>query len=181
LLATEAEEELTRICLRENVGFIAMKALAGGLIGNIPAAFAYLHSFSNVVPIWGLQAEAELAQFLGLAAVPPAMDEAMRRAVQAERDALGGRFCRGCGYCLPCPQDIYLPFIARMDRLLRRSPWRQYAEADWVEKMRAAKSCIHCGDCASRCPYGLKTDELVAANVADYENFMREQGLPNLL
>jgi aryl-alcohol dehydrogenase-like predicted oxidoreductase len=181
LLATEAEEELTRICLRENVGFIAMKALAGGLIGNIPAAFAYLRSFGNVVPIWGLQAEEELAQFLRLAAAPPAMDEAARRAVQAERDALGGRFCRGCGYCLPCPQDIYLPFIARMDRLLRRSPWRQYAEADWVEKMRAAKNCIHCGDCVSRCPYGLKTDELVAANVADYENFMREQGLPNLL
>jgi predicted aldo/keto reductase-like oxidoreductase len=181
LLATGEEEELPRICLRENVGFIAMKALAGGLITNIPAAFAYLQSFGNVVPIWGLQAEEELAQFLGLDASPPAMDEAMRRAVHAERDALGGRFCRGCGYCLPCPQDIDLPFIARMDRLLRRSPWRQYAEAGWVEKMRAAKSCIHCGDCASRCPYGLKTDALVAANVADYELFMREHGLPNVL
>ncbi|MDR1946376.1 MAG: aldo/keto reductase [Desulfovibrio sp.] len=181
LLATEEEEDLIHICRQENVGFIAMKALAGGLITDIPAAFAYLQSFGNVVPIWGLQAEEELAQFLRLAAAPPALDAAMRQAVQAERKALGGRFCRGCGYCLPCPQDIYLPFIARMDRLLRRSPWRQYAEADWVEKMRAAKNCIHCGDCVSRCPYGLKTDELVADNVADYEKFMREHGLPDLL
>jgi aryl-alcohol dehydrogenase-like predicted oxidoreductase/Pyruvate/2-oxoacid:ferredoxin oxidoreductase delta subunit len=180
LLATGDEEELTRICLRENVGFIAMKALAGGLITNIPAAFTYLQSFVNVVPVWGLQAEEELAQFLRLAASPPASDAAMLRAIRAERDALGGRFCRGCGHCLPCPQDICLPFIARMDRLLRRSPWRQYASADWVKKMKAAESCIHCGDCASRCPYGLKTDELVAANVADYKNFMKERGLPNL-
>ena len=181
LLATAEEEELVRVCREKNIGFIAMKALAGGLITNIPAAFAYLHSFSNAAPIWGMQAKKELAQFLRLAASPPALDADMERAVQAEREALGGRFCRGCGYCLPCPQDIHIPFIARLDRLLRRSPWRQYAEKDWVEKMRTAKTCLRCGDCATRCPYGLNPGELVAANVTDYENFMREQGMPDLL
>ncbi|MDR3358318.1 MAG: aldo/keto reductase [Desulfovibrio sp.] len=181
LLATGEEEKLVRLCREKNIGFIAMKALAGGLITNIPAAFAYLQSFSNAVPIWGMQTKGELAQFLQLAASPPVPDADMGKAIQAEREALGGRFCRGCGYCLPCPQGIYIPFVARLDRLLRRSPWRQYAEKDWVERMRAAKTCLLCGDCAARCPYGLNPGELVAANVADYENFMREQGLPDLL
>jgi aryl-alcohol dehydrogenase-like predicted oxidoreductase len=181
LLATREEEELVRICREKNIGFIAMKALAGGLITAIPAAFAYLQSFSNAVPIWGIQAKEELAQFLRLAASPPALDADMEKAVHAERDALGARFCRGCGYCLPCPQDIYIPFIARLDGLLRRSPWRQYAQRDWVERMRTAKTCLHCGDCATRCPYGLNPEELVAANVVDYENFMNEHGLPGLL
>jgi aryl-alcohol dehydrogenase-like predicted oxidoreductase len=181
LLATGEEEELTRVCQGNNVGFIAMKALAGGLITNIPAAFAYLQSFGNAVPIWGMQTKEELAQFLRLAGSPPVLDAGMKKAIQAEREALGGRFCRGCGYCLPCPQDIRIPFIARLDRFLRRSPWRQYAEKEWVERMRTAKTCLHCGDCATRCPYGLDPEELVAANVVDYENFMKEQGLPDLL
>ncbi|MDR1659804.1 MAG: aldo/keto reductase [Desulfovibrio sp.] len=181
LLATREEEELMRVCREKNIGFIAMKALAGGLITNIPAAFAYLQSFSNAVPIWGMQAKEELAQFLRLAASPPVLDADMEKAIQAEREALGGRFCRGCGYCLPCPQDIYIPFIARLDRFLRRSPWRRYAEKDWVERMRTAKTCLHCGDCATRCPYALNPEKLVAANVVDYENFMNEHGLPGLL
>jgi aryl-alcohol dehydrogenase-like predicted oxidoreductase len=177
LLAAREEEELVRVCRENNVGFIAMKALAGGLITNIPAAFAYVRSFDNVVPIWGIQAEEELAQFLRLAASPPAMDTETMKAVQAERDALRGRFCRGCGYCLPCPQDILIPFIARLDRLLQRSPWPQYAENEWIERMRTAKTCLHCGDCATRCPYGLNPEALVAANLVEYERFMKDKGV----
>ncbi|MDR1777743.1 MAG: aldo/keto reductase [Desulfovibrio sp.] len=181
LLATEGEEELTRICKRNKVGFIAMKALAGGLIVNIPAAFAWLRSFDNVVPIWGIQAKTELEQFLSLDASPPKLDEALQKAVAEEREALQGRFCRSCGYCLPCPQDILIPQIARLDRLLRRGLWRQYAEQGWVEKMRTAKTCLHCGECATRCPYGLNPEQLVADNIVDYEKFMEERGLGRLL
>ncbi|MDR0827544.1 MAG: aldo/keto reductase [Desulfovibrio sp.] len=176
LLATVEELQLVEKCREADVGLIAMKALAGGLIVNIPAAYAFLRSLETVLPIWGVQSREELADFLRLEAEPPAYDERMKAAVRAEQEALGGRFCRGCGYCLPCPQEIFIPFIARLDRLLRRSPWQQYAEADWVEKMRAAKSCIQCGACAERCPYKLDTPELIADNVRDYENFMREHG-----
>jgi aryl-alcohol dehydrogenase-like predicted oxidoreductase/ferredoxin len=181
LLATKEEEELIDVCRKNDVGFIAMKALAGGLITNIPAAFAYLQYFSNVVPIWGMQAKEELAQFLQLAVSPPTLDAEMEKGVRAEREALAGRFCRGCGYCLPCPQEIYIPFIARLGRLLQRSPWRQYARKDWVERMRTAKACLHCGDCATRCPYGLNPEALVAANVVEYENFMKARGVDVLL
>jgi ferredoxin len=65
--------------------------------------------------------------------------------------------------------------IARLDRLLRRSPWQTYASEVWIGKMSRAASCINCGACASRCPYKLDTPALVAYNVADYKQFMAGQ------
>ena len=52
-LATEADLELVKKCEEKNMGFIAMKALSGGLITNSAAAYAYLAQFPNVLPIWG--------------------------------------------------------------------------------------------------------------------------------
>jgi aryl-alcohol dehydrogenase-like predicted oxidoreductase len=175
LLATKEEEALTADARAANVGFIAMKALAGGLIGNIPAAVAYIGRFDNVAPIWGIQSLKELEDFLALSKNPPAWDAAVIKQAQALREELGAHFCRGCGYCLPCPQDIDIPMIARLDRLLRRSPWKTYASDAWIGKMSRAASCVNCGACASRCPYKLDTPELVAYNVADYKKFMAGQ------
>lgn len=124
-----------------------------------------------------MQTMNELEEFLALEAAPPAWDSAMEEAARVERQALEGSFCRPCSYCLPCPQDIYIPNIARLNRLLRRSPWRDYATPEWQAKMDAAKNCIQCGECASRCPYGLNPAALVAENVIDYEQFMREHGV----
>ena len=177
LLASQGELDLARSCEAADVGFIAMKALAGGLITNIPAAFCYLARFPNVLPIWGMQSLTELDEFIALEADPPVWDKNMEQATTRERKALEGSFCRGCGYCLPCPQDIFIPYVARLNRLLRRSPWRQYAAPEWKAKMETAKSCIHCGACADRCPYGLDPAALVAENALDYKQFMREHGV----
>lgn len=177
LLAAPEEVALTRLCREADVGFLAMKALAGGLITDIPAAYAYIHSHDNVLPLWGIQAMEELEQFLALAAAPPAWDAAMRERADVERAALAGQFCRGCGYCLPCPQGIAIPYVARMKRLLRRSPWQQYSLPEWVEKMATARTCLECGECSARCPYDLDTPALLAENVEDYERFMLSNGV----
>lgn len=177
LLSSEEETELVRACEKTDVGFIAMKALAGGMIGNIPAAFSHIARFGNVLPIWGMQTMAELEEFLALEAAPPPWDRDMEKAALAEREALKGSFCRACGYCLPCPQDIEIPNLVRLSRLLRRSPWRDYATREWQAKITAAKSCIQCKDCASRCPYSLDPPALLVENVTDYEQFMRERGV----
>ena len=182
LLSSEEEESLVQECTVNNIGFLAMKALGGGLIQNIPAAFAHMRQFAAAVPLWGIQKMTELEEFLALESTPPAWDANMREAVATEKAALGKSFCRGCGYCLPCPVDIEIPNVARMSLLLRRSPWEQYARGGWAEKMHMAENCIQCGVCAERCPYGLDTPELVHANIEDYKQFMQDKGvIPGIL
>ena len=53
-LADAKDVELVRLCAEKNVGFVAMKALSGGLITNSAAAYAALAQYENVLPIWGV-------------------------------------------------------------------------------------------------------------------------------
>jgi uncharacterized protein len=159
------------LCRRHNVGAIGMKALCGGLVTNIPAAYAFLTQYDNLVPIWGIQHEWELDQFLAMEKDPPALGPDLRQAIEDDRRDLAATFCRGCGYCLPCPADIPIPMAARMYHLLRRAPYQQFLTGDWPEKMRRIARCTECGSCAKKCPYGLDTPSLLKVMLADYEEF----------
>ena len=121
-LASEKDEALVKRCAEKNVGFICMKALSGGLITRSDAAYAYLAQFPNTLPIWGIQRESELDEFLAYNDNPPQMTDALAAFIEQERVSLAGDFCRGCGYCMPCPAGIEINQCARMSLLLRRSP-----------------------------------------------------------
>ena len=72
-LADEKDIELVRACREHNMGFIAMKSLSGGLITNAAAAYAFADQYDNVLPIWGIQKESELNEFLGFIDHPASM------------------------------------------------------------------------------------------------------------
>jgi aryl-alcohol dehydrogenase-like predicted oxidoreductase len=167
-ISSDADLALVHVCREHDVGLIAMKALSGGLLTDARLAFAALRRFDNVVPIWGIQREGELAEFLALEADPPALDDDMRAAIERERTELAGDFCRGCGYCLPCQVDIPIPMAARMSLLLRRSPSARFLTPEWQEQMRRIEDCVECGQCSERCPYDLDTPALLKKNLADY-------------
>lgn len=169
ILSLDKEIAFVERCRDLDVGFIAMKALSGGLVRHIPAAYAFMRRFDNVVPIWGIQKMEELEEFLALEADPPAWDRNMEAAVETEKKALGKDFCRGCGYCLPCPANVPIPTLARMILLLGRSPWQGQMTEKAQAEMARAKDCIDCGACAARCPYELNTPALVRENYAFYE------------
>ena len=169
-LATEADLELVKMCEEKNMGFIAMKALSGGLITNSAAAYAYLAQYENVLPIWGVQRESELDEFLSYIDNPPAMDAELSALIEADRAMLSGDFCRGCGYCMPCPVGIEINNCARMSLMLRRAPSAAWTTPAWQEKMGKIEDCLHCGQCAAKCPYGLDTPALLAKNYADFRN-----------
>lgn len=171
-LATEKEIGLVRLCRECGVGFIAMKALSGGLITNSAAAYAFLARFDNVLPIWGIQRERELDEFLSYIAHPPVLDEKLEAVIAGDREALSGDFCRGCGYCLPCPAHIDIPTSARMSLMIRRAPTSVYLNDEWKEKMKRIDDCIHCNHCKNHCPYGLDTPKLLKENWEDYKKFL---------
>lgn len=173
-LATDEEVELTRLAKQEDVGFIAMKGLSGGLITNAATTFSFIKQYDNVVPIWGIQRESELLEFIEMEKNPPAYDDAMKALIEKDRRELAGNFCRGCGYCKPCPAQIDIPTMARMSLLLRRSPYQKYMTEEFREKMLVIEQCRHCGACMSRCPYHLNTPELLQENLKDYLQFYEE-------
>ena len=85
---------------------------------------------------------------------------------------LSGSFCRGCGYCLPCPAGIDIPNAARMYLMVRRAPVESYTTPEWKEKMKKIENCIHCNHCKNHCPYGLDTPNLLIENFEDYKRFL---------
>ena len=171
-LATEKDLELVEACKKADMGFIAMKALSGGLITNSAAAYAYLAQFDNVLPIWGVQRESELDEFLSYIENPPVMTEEIRAVIEKDRAELLGEFCRGCGYCMPCPVGIEINNSARMSLMLRRAPSEAWLTPEWQEKMKRIENCLHCGKCKSKCPYGLDTPTLLEKNYEDYKEIL---------
>ena len=154
------------------MGFIAMKGLSGGLINNSAAAYAFMAQYDNVLPIWGVQRESELDEFLGYIKNPPEMTPALKTIIDNDRKELAGAFCRGCGYCMPCPAGIEINNCARMSLMLRRAPSKAWLDADHQAKMKKIEDCRHCNRCASRCPYGLDTPKLLAENYEDYKRVL---------
>lgn len=171
-LASSLDEELVKLCEEHNVGFICMKALSGGLITRSDVAYAYLSKFKNALPIWGIQRESELDEFLSYQDNPPKLTEEISALIEKERKELSGEFCRGCGYCMPCPMGIEINNSARMSLLLRRSPSASWLSPEWQEKMARIDTCINCGACMKKCPYHLNTPELLKKNYEDYKTFL---------
>ena len=170
-LAGKKEEALVRLCEEHDVGFICMKALAGGLITRSDVAYAFLAEYP-VAPIWGIQRENELDEFLSYQDNPPRLDDEMRRFIEAERAELAGEFCRGCGYCMPCPAGIKINDCARMSQLIRRSPSKRWLTEESQAMMMQIEKCIGCGACMKKCPYKLNTPELLKKNLEDYKNIL---------
>lgn len=176
-LASEKELELVQMCKEADMGFIAMKALSGGLITNSAAAYAYLAQYENVLPIWGVQRMRELEEFLSYIKNPPVMTEELQKIIDDDRAELAGEFCRGCGYCMPCPVGIEINNCARMSLLLRRSPAQLQLTEEVQAKMKLIESCLHCGKCASKCPYGLDTPALLQKNYEDYKKVLQDRSM----
>lgn len=171
-LSGDPELDLVQGCRENNMGFIAMKALSGGLITNSAAAYAFAAQYPDVLPIWGIQRENELDEFLSYVKNPPAMTQEIRELIARDREQLCGSFCRGCGYCMPCPAGIEINTCARMSLLLRRSPSASHLSPEGQEMMMKIKECLHCGQCSGKCPYGLDTPELLERNLKDYEEVL---------
>ena len=170
-LAAPQDLALVEQCKAHDMGFIAMKGLSGGLLNNAEACCAFMSQYDNVVPIWGIQHEWELDQWLELAKREVRLTPELQAVIDHDRQELAGNFCRSCGYCLPCAAGIDIPQAARMSALLRRSPYQKYMSDEWYAKMHKVEECVHCNACKSRCPYGLDTPALLQLMLKDYDEF----------
>ena len=168
-ISGEKEMELLAMCRERDMGFIAMKGLAGGLLNNSRVCYAFMSQFDNVLPIWGVQRERELDEWLSYNDNPPVMDEEVKSIIEKDRKELSGDFCRGCGYCMPCPMGIQISECARMIQMIRRSPSEGQLGAEAQAMMANIHNCVKCGKCMDKCPYSLPIPTLLEKNLEDYE------------
>ena len=96
------------------------------------------------------------------------MTSEIKALIEKDRAELQGEFCRGCGYCMPCPAGIEINNCARMSLMIRRAPSAAQLTPAMQEKMRKIEGCLHCNKCKSKCPYGLDTPTLLEKNYKDY-------------
>ena len=170
-LATDRDIALVKKCEENGMGFIAMKGLSGGLLTNADACMAFMSQYP-VLPIWGIQRESELEEWLAFFQKEISMTAELKAVIEKDRAELLGDFCRGCGYCAPCSVDIIISQCARMSQLIRRSPSQGLLSEQWQKEMMKIDECIDCGLCKKRCPYELDIPTLLRKNLEDYRNIL---------
>jgi len=170
-LSGSDELEIVKKCEKLDVGFIAMKAMGGGLLKNSKASYAYINQYDNVLPIWGIQKLSELNEFLSYNNNTK-LDENLMSVIENDKKELGNNFCRGCGYCMPCPEEINISLCARMSLWIRRFPTEPYLTEEYQKMMNETQNCLECYACVDNCPYELDIPELLKENYKDYQNVL---------
>jgi hypothetical protein len=176
---------------KKGLGVVVMEPLRGGkLVRNVPAEvnkiinrlepgltpveFALRFLFNRVETSCVLSGMSTIEQvdenlriagkdYVGSLSSKNLADYAAAKAVYKSRTAVS---CTGCGYCLPCPQNLPIPVILEMyndaymyDALDEsRGAYNAFITAD-----RRADKCTACGECESKCPQKIP----IAATLAE--------------
>ena len=143
--------DVLALAREKGMGTIAMKPLAGGNLDDYALALRYIAA-SGVcdVMIPGMGSPEEVDRNAAVDLETP-FTEAELEQCAAVRKELGTQFCRRCNYCAPCPNGIDIP---------------RYGLADWARARYDAMpyhagSCVMCGACEKRCPYGLPIRDML--------------------
>jgi len=173
-ITSEPADELLPLCREHDVGFIAMKPLAGGMLDSVTISFKYLLQFPEVVTIPGIEKIHEIEEIAQVLDRPPELTEAERLEIQRLRDELGTKFCRRCDYCQPCTEGIPISTVMVSSSALNRLPPERLFTGMFADAVEKAVNCTDCGDCEERCPYHLPIREMMAEQVPLFQEAKRK-------
>ncbi len=159
-----------------------MQDVAGGSVRIPELALRFVLSNPNVnVALSGMSTIEQLEENVKIADAGDTlpedyMAEIKRRLVDLRK--MADLYCTGCGYCLPCPQDVNIPRIFQLLNQGRiygiwesaRQAYADLGEAAWETGEKATK-CIECGLCEPKCPQHIMIrDQLKDAHAILSEN-----------
>jgi predicted aldo/keto reductase-like oxidoreductase len=173
LVLREAEERLIPSAAEHDVGFIGMKPFAGGRLTDPNLAIKFVLQHDNVVPDPGFQSVEEIRQVIEIAEGDLTLSEAELGRIEEIREEVGTRFCRRCGYCMPCPQGVRIPNIMCLPVMYNVWPEDWILRFGYFEEVTAStENCVDCGACEEKCPYHLPIREMMRENVEHYRRFL---------
>ena len=161
--------ELIRRCKEKNIGFIAMKPMAGGAIENATLALRYIANNPDVdVVIPGMADLKEIQENIFAVNNKSSLKTMELAQIENIRQQLSNYFCRRCNYCAPCTVGINIPNVFLFAGYLQR-----YHLTDWAKERYAsldvkAGQCIECGLCETRCPYQLPIRKMLKEAVKEF-------------
>lgn len=162
LLETQGEK-LFDLCKSLDMGVIAMKPAAGGAIENVPLSLKFILNHPGMtVAIPGMDDLAQVAVNASVGKEKLMITPAEQAEIDAFRASLGGKFCRRCGYCLPCPVGIDIPNQFLLEGYLSRYNLPDWAYMRYDAQAKKASDCVQCGACEPRCPYDLPIREMLS-------------------
>jgi predicted aldo/keto reductase-like oxidoreductase len=166
----EPAKELLPLAEAHDVGFIAMKPLAGGLLDEANLAIKYLLQFENVLPDPGFQKVEEVEQIVDIVNGSWELTPQERQELERIRAEVGTRFCRRCEYCQPCPEGVRIPVMMNIHSFWRRMPAERFFSGRIAQAVESARHCVQCGECEEKCPYDLPVREMLVENSRFYES-----------
>lgn len=165
-------EDLMRACTEKNVGFIAMKPLAGGAIENASLALRYICANPDVtIVIPGMYSLKEVEENTAAGEAEAVLTEDDDKEIAAIRDSLGTNFCRRCNYCQPCTAGISISSVFLLAGYLQRYDLGEWGYSRYQKLDVKAEACVECGDCETRCPYHLPIREMLKKCANDFKAF----------
>jgi len=172
----EAVGKLIPLAQEHDLGFIAMKPFAGGMLEDARLAIKWLLQFDDVLPDPGIQKVEEIEEIVGIVGGPWELTRRERQALERTRADVGMRFCRRCDYCQPCPEKVPISTVMNLGSFWKRFPPDRFFGGFVGEAAEAARGCAQCGECEEKCPFELPIREMMVENLALYDRLRQEAG-----
>lgn len=160
-IETEWEDEVIPAAKEGDVGTICMKPLAGGALRNRSLALRFELTRGMDVVIPGMDAVEQVGENASTGERIVAPDAGELAGLEAEKKLWGDKFCRRCGYCLPCPNGLNIPFLFLIDGYYTRYDLKDWALARLSALPKKFGDCTECGECLEKCPYGLAIPDMM--------------------
>ncbi|MBN1994032.1 MAG: aldo/keto reductase [Anaerolineae bacterium] len=172
----EAGQALIPLARQHDVGFIAMKPFAGGLLDNARLTLKHLLQYEHIVPDPGIQKIEEIEEIVDIVNGSWTLTPQEWQDIEGIRAKVGDRFCRRCDYCQPCPQEVRISTVMTLRSFWHRFPPERFFTGFVAEAVESARRCAECGDCEARCPYQLPIREMLVENIAFYDQVASSRG-----
>jgi predicted aldo/keto reductase-like oxidoreductase len=169
-VTNEAADRLLPLCREHDLGFIAMKPFAGGLLDRAALSIKYSLQFEGLVPDPGIERVSEIEEIAAIVEGDWALTAQEQQELAAIQARVGTRFCRRCQYCLPCPEGIRIPTVLNVRSFYKRFPPERFFGGGIARAIDAARGCVQCGQCEEQCPYELPIIEMLAEHVAFFDS-----------